>query len=200
MGRAREVIKWFREHHKGMELIEAVRKQDVEKVKVRRPLEAVSSTEHGPSRGVSGARSVDPRCRRRTPDSALLCRIYPPAVRRPSGNFDSACRHSSVPVRTPSSVTRTLPCHIAESPHFSPPLSRAIAISATLRSLARLMGARAGSEMASAPSPPGVLFPLTVTQKQNAVDPRGPFFRVPAGTWGTPVGPTPAPRHRRAQL
>ncbi len=55
MGRAREVIKWFREHHKGMELIEAVREQDVEKVKVRRPLEAVSSTEHGPSRGVWGS-------------------------------------------------------------------------------------------------------------------------------------------------
>ena len=35
-----------------MELIEAVREQDVEKVEVRRPLEAVSSTESGPSRGV----------------------------------------------------------------------------------------------------------------------------------------------------
>ncbi len=35
-----------------MELIEAVIKQDVEKVEVRRPLEAVSSTESGPSRGV----------------------------------------------------------------------------------------------------------------------------------------------------
>ena len=35
-----------------MELIEAVKKQDVEKVEVRRPLEAVSSTESGPSRGV----------------------------------------------------------------------------------------------------------------------------------------------------
>ncbi len=53
MGRAREVIKWFREHQEGMELIKAVREQDVEKVKVRRPLEAASSTEHGPSRGVS---------------------------------------------------------------------------------------------------------------------------------------------------
>ena len=35
-----------------MELIEAVKKQDVEKVEVRRPLEAGSSTESGPSRGV----------------------------------------------------------------------------------------------------------------------------------------------------
>jgi hypothetical protein len=35
-----------------MELIEAVKKQDVETVKVRRQLEAVSSTESGPSRGI----------------------------------------------------------------------------------------------------------------------------------------------------
>jgi hypothetical protein len=35
-----------------MELIEAVKKRDVKKVEVRRPLEAVSSTESGPSRGV----------------------------------------------------------------------------------------------------------------------------------------------------
>ena len=35
-----------------MELIEAVKNQDVDTVKVRRPLEAGSSTESGPSRGV----------------------------------------------------------------------------------------------------------------------------------------------------
>ncbi len=35
-----------------MELIKAVEKQDLEKVKVRRPLEVVSSTESGPSRAV----------------------------------------------------------------------------------------------------------------------------------------------------
>ncbi len=35
-----------------MELIEAAQEQDVEKVEVRRPLEAVYSTEYGPSRGV----------------------------------------------------------------------------------------------------------------------------------------------------
>jgi hypothetical protein len=35
-----------------MELIEAVREEDVEKVKVRRLLEAVSSTDYGPSRAV----------------------------------------------------------------------------------------------------------------------------------------------------
>jgi hypothetical protein len=38
--------------HERMELIKAVENQDVEKVKVRRPLEAVSSTESGPSRAV----------------------------------------------------------------------------------------------------------------------------------------------------
>jgi hypothetical protein len=35
-----------------MELIKAVKKQDLETVKVRRLLEAVSSNEYGPSRGV----------------------------------------------------------------------------------------------------------------------------------------------------
>jgi hypothetical protein len=78
MGRAREVIQWSREHQEGMELNEAVREQDVEKVKVRRPLEAVSSNEHGPSRGVSlglgqwtldavVARPIRPYCVESTP-------------------------------------------------------------------------------------------------------------------------------------
>jgi hypothetical protein len=45
-----------------MELIEAVQEEDVEKVKVRRLLEAVSSSEYGPSRGVClGLASVDPK-------------------------------------------------------------------------------------------------------------------------------------------
>jgi hypothetical protein len=35
-----------------MELIEAAKNKDVEKVKVRRLLETVSSTEYGPSRAV----------------------------------------------------------------------------------------------------------------------------------------------------
>jgi hypothetical protein len=57
-----------------MELIEAVKKQDVVKVKVRRPLEAVSSTESGPSRAVYlGLRQCTLGAFRRTPDSALLC-------------------------------------------------------------------------------------------------------------------------------
>ena len=77
MGRAREVIKWFREYQAGMELIKAVREHDVEKVKVRRPLEAVSSTESGPSRGVClglGRWTLDAVV---APDSTLLCRIQP---------------------------------------------------------------------------------------------------------------------------
>jgi hypothetical protein len=113
-----------------MELIQAVKEEDVEKVKVRRPLEAVSGSDSGPSWSVvsrlSEARSVDPRSRRRTPDSALQCRISPlhvTCIRRRSGNIDAACRLSSVLATTPRFVTRTLPCHIAESPNFSPPPS-----------------------------------------------------------------------------
>ncbi len=60
-----------------MELIEAVQEEDVEEVKVRRPLEAGSSTEHGPSRGVCLGLGLWASCRRRTPDSALLGRIQP---------------------------------------------------------------------------------------------------------------------------
>ena len=100
-----------------MELIEAVREQDFEKVKVRHHLEAVSSTEFGPSRGVClGLGQWILEAFRRTPDSALLCRVYFPAsgplgfqTEGPSGNFDFACRRSSLPVTTPRSVTRTLP-------------------------------------------------------------------------------------------
>jgi hypothetical protein len=79
-----------------------------------------------------------------------------------SDKFDVACRRSSVPVTTPRSVTRTLPRHIAESPNFSPPPPPAIVVSATFRSLARLMDARAGSELASTASPLGVLSTVTV--------------------------------------
>ena len=61
-----------------MELIEAAVNQDWEKVKVRRPLEAVSSTEYGPSRSVClGLGQWTLEAFRRTPDSALLCRIQP---------------------------------------------------------------------------------------------------------------------------
>jgi hypothetical protein len=115
----------------GMELIKAVREQDVEKVKVRRPLEAVSSTESGPSRGVCLGLG------QWTLEAVVARRIRPcyaessPFARRPSGYFDSACRRSSVPVTTPRSVTRTLPWHIAESPDFSSPPSPAIAVPAT---------------------------------------------------------------------
>ena len=124
------------------------------------------------------------------------CAESSPYVRRPSEKFDAAFRRSSVKARTPRSVTRTLACHIAESHNFSPPPSPAIAVSATFRRLARLVDARAGSEMASTPSPYGVLSPLTFTQNENAVDPRGVravlFSGYRFGYWGTPVWPTPA--------
>jgi hypothetical protein len=104
---------------------QAVIAQDVETVKVRHPLEAASSSEHGPSRGacltdaeaigavcgsVSGpsesepsvARPIRPCCAESSPSSY---------IRRPSGNFDSACRRSSFrvraghDVRSPASAT-----------------------------------------------------------------------------------------------
>jgi hypothetical protein len=126
----------------------------------------------------------------------MLCRIQPPAP----GFFDVACRRSSVPVTTSRSVNRTLPCHLAESSNFSPSPSPAIAVSATFRSLARLMDARAGSELASAPSPLGVLSAVNVYPQRSTLGACVLFcVRVPVGYWGTPMGPTPAPRPRRAQ-
>jgi hypothetical protein len=127
----------------GTELIEAVNKEDFEEVKVRPPVEVVSSTEYGPSRGVClglGQWTLDAVVAR---PIRPCCAESSPFVRRRSGNFDVVCRRSSVPATTSSSVTRTLPCHIAESSNFSPPPSPAIAVSATFRSLARLMDARA---------------------------------------------------------
>jgi hypothetical protein len=131
------------------------------------------------------------------------CANPSPYVKCPSGDFDFACRRSSVPVRLPRLCTRsearTLPCHIAESHNFSPPPSPAIAVSATLRSLARLVDARAGSEMATTPSPLGVLFAVNVFPKRKRGRPSGPVlfcFRLPVGVLGYPlrVHPrTPAP-------
>jgi hypothetical protein len=114
-----------------MELIEAVKKQDVEKVKVRRLLEAVTSTESGPSRGVClglGQWTLDAVVARPIRPCCAESSSY---VRHQSGNCDAACRRSSVPVTTSPSVTRTLPCRPAESPDFSPPPSPAIAVPAT---------------------------------------------------------------------
>jgi hypothetical protein len=114
-----------------MELIEAVKKQDVVKVKVRRPLEAVTSTESGPSRGVClglGQWTLDAVVARPIRPCCAESSSY---VRHQSGNCDAACRRSSVPVTTSPSVTRTLPCRLAESRNFSPPPSPAIAVPAT---------------------------------------------------------------------
>ena len=116
---------------KRMELIKAVRKEDSETVKVRRLPEAVSGTEYGPSRGVYlglGQWTLDAVVAR---PIRPCCVESSPYVRHPSGNFDAACRRSSVPVWTSRSVTRTLPCRLAESHNFSPPPSPAIAVSAT---------------------------------------------------------------------
>jgi hypothetical protein len=154
-------------HQKRMELIQAVKEQDVEKVKVRRPLEAVSSTECGPPRAVClglGQWTLDAVVAR---PIRPCCVESSPYVRRQSGNCDAACRRTYLPVRTSSSVTRTLPCRLAESPDFSPPPSPAIFVSATFSSLARLMDARAGCEMASTPSPLGVLSIVNGYPKQN---------------------------------
>ena len=116
---------------KRMELIKAVREQDVEKVKVRRILEDVSSTEYGPSRGVCLG------LWQWTLDAVVAGPIRPssvessPCVGHQSRDCDAACRRTSVPVTTSRSVTRTLPCRLAESPDFSPPPSLAIAVPAT---------------------------------------------------------------------
>ena len=72
-------------HQERMELIEAVKKQDVEKVEVRRLLEAFLGAEYGPSRGVClglgqwtldavVARPIRP-CRIQPLRQAPLCRI-----------------------------------------------------------------------------------------------------------------------------
>ena len=125
------------------------------------------------------------------------CAESTPCVRRRSGNCDAACRRSSVPVTMPRSATRTLPCHIAESHNFSPPASPAIAVSATLSSLARLMDARAGSELASTASSLGVLSAINVYPKRSTLGACVLFcFRIPVWVLGYPRGAhplTPAP-------
>ena len=121
----------FASHERMSPLIEAVKKQDVKKVKVRRLLEAGSSTECCPSRGVCLGLG------RWTLDAVVARPIRPccvessPYVRHQPGKFDAACRRSFVPVWTSSSVTRTLRCRLAESHNFSPPPSPAIAVPAT---------------------------------------------------------------------
>jgi hypothetical protein len=143
----------FAAHERMSLLFEAVQKQDAEKVEVRRPLEAGSSTESGPSRGVClglGRWTLDAVVARSIRPCCVESRPY--GMHQP-GKIDNACRRSSVPVMTSISVTRTLPCRLAESHNFSPPPSPAIAVPATFSSLPRLMDARAGCEMATTPSP-----------------------------------------------
>ncbi len=152
-GRLDEAREYRLASQKRMELIGAVKNQDVEKVEVRRPLEAGSSTESGPSRGVCLGLG------RWTLDAVVARPIRPccvessPYVMHQSGDSDAACRRSSMTVRTSRSVARTLPCRLAESHNFSPPPSPASAVPATFLSLPRLMDTRAGCEMATTPSP-----------------------------------------------
>ncbi len=184
-----------------MELFQAAENEEWEEVKVRRPLEAVPSTECGPSRGVCmglGQWTLDAVVAR----PIRPCRVESSScVRRPSGNLGDACRRSSGKVRTPRSVTRALPCHIAESHNFSPPPSPAIAVSATFRSLPRLVDARAGSELARTPSPLGVLSAVNVYPKRSTLGACELFcfFGYRFGYWGTPVGPTFRTLARREQ-
>jgi hypothetical protein len=119
------------------------------------------------------------------------CAGSPPYVRHHSGHFEAACRCSSVPVTTSRSVIRTLRCHLAESPDLSPPPPRAIAVSATFRRLARLTDARAGSEVSTVN-----VYPKRSTLGASVLF---CFFEYRVGYWGTPWGPPPAPRPRRAQ-
>ncbi len=161
---------------------------------MRRPLEAVSSTESGPSRGVClglgrwtlDAGSIRPCCVESSPYG-----------RQQPGKCDDACRRSSVPVRTSSSVTCTLPCRLAESHNFSPPPSPAIAVPATFSSLPRLVDARAGRELATTLRPREYSLSLTVTQNEHLVDPRGEpavlCFGYRLGTGVPPWGPPPHP-------
>ncbi len=139
-------------------------------------------------------------------DAVVARRIRPccaessPYVGRSSGTFDAACRRSSVAVTTSSSVPRTLPCRLAESPDFSPPPSPAIAVPATFLSL---MDARAGCEMATTPSPLAVLSIVNGYPKRTLSRPSGPaccfVFGYRLGTGVPPWGPPPHPRPRRAQ-
>jgi hypothetical protein len=186
-----------------MELVEAVKKQDVEKVKVRRPLEAGSSTESGPWRGVSLGLG------QWTLDAVVACPIRPcwvessPCVIHHSGNSDAACRRSSLPVRTSSSVTRTLPCRLAESLNFSPPPSPAIAVSRDFLKFAAFYGCASGVRDGDySESSREYSLPLTVTQNEHLVDPRGEPAVLFSGTgWVLryPRGAHPRTRPRRAQ-
>ncbi len=113
-----------------MEVYEAAKNQEWINVEVRRPLEADFSFKCGPSRGVWGLVSGPLK-----PSSHAgfgLAMLNPPPIRRvePAGNFDFACRRSSMPVTTRIPMTRALPCLIAEPHNFPPPPSPAISVSA----------------------------------------------------------------------
>ena len=180
-----------------MELIEAVRdEQDVEKVEVRRLLEAFLGAEYGPSRGVClglGQWTLDAVVAR---PIRPCCVESSPYVRHHSGNCDAACRRSSVPVWTSRSVTRTLPA-VLPSLVISRRLLRPQSPFPRLSEVWHVwMDARAGCEMASTPSPLGVLSIVNGYPNRTLSRPSGRaccfVFGYRFGYWGTPVGPTPA--------
>ena len=97
------------------ELYFAVKNEEWEKAEVRRQLEIVwRAVRLGPGHWTLEAviaRRIRSCCAEATP----LRRA------KPAGNVNFACRHSSMLVTTPSTVTSALPCPIAESRNFSPP-------------------------------------------------------------------------------
>jgi hypothetical protein len=95
------------------ELAHAARSEEWKKVEVSRPLEAVFCCECGPSRAVRlglGQWTLKPSSHA---GFGLAMPNPAPYVRRSSGNFDFACRRSSMLVTTSIPVARALLCHIA---------------------------------------------------------------------------------------
>jgi hypothetical protein len=105
-----------------------------------------------------------------------------------------------VPVRTPRSVTRMLPCHIAESHNFSPPL-RPQSPFPRLSEVWHVLGARVARwRVLRVRLEYALPLTFTKTKRQSTVGTCVRFcFRVPVGTGAFPVGPTPSPRSRLAQ-
>ncbi len=167
------------------EVYSAAEKRDWETVEVRRPLEAIFSSECGPSRAVRLGlvqRPLQAVVARR--NSAMLCRIHPhtPRHSKPAGNFEfrmQALLHAD---------------HDANSRGSCAPLPYCLA--SQFLAAARLADARAASGMGSTPSPLGVLFPLTFTNTKRG-RPSGRdccfCFRVPVWSGGTLWCPPPRP-------
>ena len=123
-----------------------------------------------------------------------------PYVRRPSGALDSACRRSYVPVRTPRSVTCTLPCPYCRVSQF---LAASFARNRRVPDFLKFGtfgGCASGERVGECSESSEYSLPLTFTQNENAVDPRGLRAVLCSGTGWVLVYPySPSPRPRRAQ-